>query len=66
MTDFNEKAVFITGALSGIGAADADRIVNETIKNVKKKLDILLNHAGFSIRDNIVEAELSDTKCRRL
>lgn len=38
---------------------DADRIVNETIKHFKR-LDVLVNNAGFSIRDNIAEADLSE------
>lgn len=38
---------------------DAERIVNETIKHFER-LDVLVNNAGFSIRDSVAEADLSE------
>ena len=38
---------------------DAERIVNETISRFGK-LDVLVNNAGFGLRDNVFEANLSD------
>lgn len=38
---------------------DVERIVNETIDRFGK-LDVLVNNAGFGLRDNVIEANLSD------
>lgn len=38
---------------------DAERIVSETVKHFGQ-LDVLINNAGFGIRDNIIEADLAE------